>query len=80
METSLFELDSGIYYGLSQKVTVQGVNIFKRVYEIQLENPNCVSKGVQRVELNGAVVQTKEAMIELKDDRKTHFAKVILGS
>jgi hypothetical protein len=80
IETPLFELDVGIYPAQPQKVTVQGVNIFKRVYEIPFENPNYVSKGIKSVELNGAVVQTKEAMIELKDDRKTHFAKVILGS
>ena len=49
-------------------------------HEIQFENPNHVSKGVLRIEIDGVVVQTKEAMIDLKDDQKTHFVKVILGS
>ena len=52
----------------------------KATYDIQFENPNHVSKGIQRIELDGVVVQTKEATIELKDDQKTHFVKVILGT
>ncbi len=58
------------------KVTYQNLS---SVYDIQFENPNHVSKGVQRIECDGVVVQTKDAAIDLKDDRKTHFVKVILG-
>ncbi len=48
-------------------------------YEIQFENPNHVSKGVLRIVCDGVVLQTKAAMIDLKDDSKTHFVKAILG-
>jgi cyclic beta-1,2-glucan synthetase len=58
------------------KVTYQHLG---SCYEIQFENPNHVSKGVQRIELDGLFVPTKDATIELKDDRKTHVVKVILG-
>ncbi len=48
-------------------------------YEIQFENPDHRSKGVQRIELDGEVVQTSDAALALRDDRKSHFVKVIIG-
>jgi len=53
---------------------------FGSVYDIQFENPDHVFKGVLRIELDGFVVPTKDASIDLKDDQKTHFVRVILGS
>ena len=49
-------------------------------YEIEFENPNHVSQGVQHIELDGQPVQTTEATIELKDDQKNHVVKVVMGS
>jgi cyclic beta-1,2-glucan synthetase len=48
-------------------------------YEIIFENPNHLSKGIQRIELDGEVVQTSDATIELKDDQKNHWVKVMMG-
>jgi cyclic beta-1,2-glucan synthetase len=48
-------------------------------YEIQFENPNHVSKGILRIELDGAVVLTTNATIELKDDQQKHWVKVVMG-
>ena len=50
------------------------------LYEIQFENPNHVSKGIQRIELDGEVIQAKDATLELKDDRKNHLVKVTMGA
>jgi cyclic beta-1,2-glucan synthetase len=47
-------------------------------YEIQFENPNHVSKGVQSIELDGETVLGTNATIELKDDQKKHRVKVIM--
>ncbi len=48
------------------------------LYKIQFENPGHVSKGVQRVELDGEAVKTANAAVELKDDQKNHFVKVVM--
>jgi cyclic beta-1,2-glucan synthetase len=47
-------------------------------YEIQFENPNHVSKGIQRIELDGHEVLSTNATIELKDDQQKHWVKVIM--
>ncbi len=48
-------------------------------YEIQFENPDHVSKGVRRIELDGALYPTGDSTLELAADGKTHQVKVILG-
>jgi cyclic beta-1,2-glucan synthetase len=47
-------------------------------YEIQFENPNHVSQGVQHIELDGKMVETDDATIELKDDQQKHLVKVVM--
>jgi cyclic beta-1,2-glucan synthetase len=48
-------------------------------YEIQFENPNHVSKGVQRIEVDGREVETAGATLELRDDGQTHQVKIRMG-
>ena len=48
-------------------------------YEIAVENPAGVSRGVVRVELDGAVLARNPARIPLVDDGATHAVRVILG-
>ena len=49
-------------------------------YEIVVENPNAVSRGVKHAELDGAALAGSEARIALVDDGATHQVRVILGS
>ncbi len=48
-------------------------------YEIQFENPNHVSKGVLRIELDGKAVRTSDATLELEEDQKNHLVRVAMG-
>ncbi len=48
-------------------------------YEIQFENPNHVSKGIQKIELDGRPVEASNDTVELKDDGKNHAVKVVMG-
>jgi len=49
-------------------------------YEIAVENPRGVSRGVVAVELNGtALLPAGSAEIPLNDDRRTHRVRVVLG-
>jgi cyclic beta-1,2-glucan synthetase len=48
-------------------------------YEIAVENPRGVARGVARVELDGVVLQENRARIPLTDDGATHQVRVILG-
>jgi cyclic beta-1,2-glucan synthetase len=48
-------------------------------YEILIENPHRVSRGVARVELDGTSLATGEGHIELADDDRTHKIRVTLG-
>ena len=48
-------------------------------YEIAVENPHGVSRGVSRVELDGASLEPNEARVDLADDGATHRVRVILG-
>jgi cyclic beta-1,2-glucan synthetase len=52
-------------------------------YEIAVENPDGISRGVTRVELDGAVVsaavQAGLARLALVDDGETHRVRVVLG-
>jgi cyclic beta-1,2-glucan synthetase len=47
-------------------------------YEITVENPNGVSRGVSRIVLDGEALQT-QPQINLSDDAATHRVRVILG-
>jgi cyclic beta-1,2-glucan synthetase len=52
-------------------------------YEIAVENPDGISRGVTRLELDGAVmpgaVQAGQARLALVDDAATHRVRVVLG-
>ena len=47
-------------------------------YEIAVENPHGVSRGVSRVELDGKLLQGNPLLIPLSDDGETHRVRVIL--
>ena len=47
-------------------------------YEIVVENPKGLSRGVSSVELDGSLVAPGEG-IPLADDKKTHHVRVVLG-
>ena len=49
-------------------------------YDIVVENPNGVSRGISRIVVDGQVLQTPGAPITLSDDAATHHIRVILGS
>ncbi|MGA9724355.1 MAG: glucoamylase family protein [Candidatus Binatus sp.] len=48
-------------------------------YEIAVENPRAVSRGVTSVELDGKALAQRPAQIALADDRATHRVRIILG-
>ncbi len=48
-------------------------------YEITVENPHGVSRGVSHAELDGIAVADRPLRIELTDDGKTHRLRVMLG-
>jgi cyclic beta-1,2-glucan synthetase len=48
-------------------------------YEIQVENPQSVSRGVVLVELDGKVLMGSQLPVPLADDRMIHLIKVVLG-
>jgi len=48
-------------------------------YDIAVENPRGVSRGVTRVEIDGVVLAGAETPMLLKDDGITHRVRVILG-
>ncbi len=48
-------------------------------YEVALENPRGVSRGVTRLELDGAEIPGDPARLELVDDGATHRVRVTLG-
>ena len=47
-------------------------------YEIAVENPHGVSRGVARVELDGKLLQGTPLLISVSDDGRTHRVRVIL--
>ena len=49
-------------------------------YEIVVENPHGVTRGVSSVELNGAPLASGSKYIQLADDGATHHVRVVLGS
>ena len=48
-------------------------------YEIAVENPRGVSRGIARIELDGATLTGEETRIPLADDGATHRIRVVLG-
>jgi cyclic beta-1,2-glucan synthetase len=48
-------------------------------YEIAVENPAGVSRGVGRIELDGAVFREESGLLPLIDDGATHQVRVVLG-
>lgn len=48
-------------------------------YDIAVENPRGVTRGVARVELDGVALAGTRAPIPLEDDGATHRVHVILG-
>jgi cyclic beta-1,2-glucan synthetase len=48
-------------------------------YDITVENPRGVTRGVTRVELDGAALAGTPAPIPLADDDATHAVRVVLG-
>jgi cyclic beta-1,2-glucan synthetase len=48
-------------------------------YEILIENPEAVSRGVASLELDGQVLASGASMIELVDDGATHRVRMVLG-
>ena len=49
-------------------------------YEIVVENPQGVARGLSFVELDGALLETNNMYIQLADDGATHHVRVVLGS
>ena len=48
-------------------------------YEVRVENPHGVTRGVSRVEVDGREIATGRAAVPLVDDGATHQVKVRLG-
>lgn len=48
-------------------------------YDIRVENPQGVSRGVVRAELDGNALPENQARISLADDSTTHLVRVVLG-
>jgi cyclic beta-1,2-glucan synthetase len=48
-------------------------------YEIAVENPSGVSRGVVQLELDGVLLASAEAPIPLEDDGVTHAIRVVMG-
>ena len=49
-------------------------------YLIKIENPERVSRGVVRIELDGEPLPAGERQIALKDDGRKHIVRVVLGT
>jgi cyclic beta-1,2-glucan synthetase len=48
-------------------------------YDIEIENPSGVSRGVALAELDGAALQLRPAGIPLVDDGAIHRLRIVLG-
>jgi cyclic beta-1,2-glucan synthetase len=48
-------------------------------YEISVENPGAVTRGVAFVEVDGVRLAQPEQGVTLRDDAQTHQVKVVLG-
>ncbi len=49
------------------------------VYDIHVENPDGVSRGIARAELDGVVLPRGEVRVPLADDGQTHHLRLVLG-
>ena len=49
-------------------------------YDIQVENPGGVSRGIAHAELDGVALSGAQARVTLADDGQTHRVRVVLGS
>ena len=49
-------------------------------YEIEVENPEGVNRGVASVEVDGLVIGGPDAAIPLEDDGQHHSVKVVMGT
>ncbi len=49
-------------------------------YEIQVVNPDHVSGGIARIELDGVALPGAAASLALKDDQRQHSVKVVMGA
>jgi len=47
---------------------------------MKFENPEHVSKGIRRIELDGEAVDAVVAILDLADDGKKHQVKVVMGT
>jgi cyclic beta-1,2-glucan synthetase len=48
-------------------------------YEIAVENPHGVTRGISHVELDGARMGGDRAAIPLADDQAAHRVRIVLG-
>jgi cellobiose phosphorylase len=48
-------------------------------YAIQVENPNHVSHGIVRAELDGSILPGDPGRIPLADDGEHHHLRILLG-
>jgi cyclic beta-1,2-glucan synthetase len=48
-------------------------------YDIQVENPGGVSRGIAQAELDGVALPGNQALVPLVDDGKAHRVRIILG-
>jgi cyclic beta-1,2-glucan synthetase len=48
-------------------------------YEIHVENPAGVSRGIAHAEIDGVVLTGAPARVTLVDDGKTHRVRIVLG-
>ena len=48
-------------------------------YDIRVENPHGVSRGIARAELDGVALPGHRALIPLSDDGATHRVRIVLG-
>jgi cyclic beta-1,2-glucan synthetase len=48
-------------------------------YEITIENPRGVTRGISRVEADGTLLASGGASLPLTDDGATHRVRVVLG-
>jgi cyclic beta-1,2-glucan synthetase len=48
-------------------------------YDIRVENPNSVSRGVALAELDGKALTGNQTLLALADDGATHLIRIVLG-
>jgi hypothetical protein len=48
-------------------------------YDIRVENPRGVSRGIVRMELDSVALPANQARVSLADDGATHRVQIVLG-